>query len=395
MSIRELGLFLGIALLIRIGQTLLLAGLVRSKNAAGIAVRCVLDLAVVTLALWAVGGLFVTQPRLDGSHPLLSFRHLLGNDGGLSFYLLPAVMICTAAAIGATAERVRLLPNLLWALAVAAVLVPLVRRLGIAMGGLNVRTDVALLAGVVGGGLGALILAHIAGPRKGKFNRDLSVNFVPGHAVVFQFVGLLILAAGFATATRNGVHVLLGLAAGLLAGAGFGKFRFGKIDAGLLVAAGVGGLCAGGLAAFNVDGTNSLLGAGGAPAVIAGLLAGIAVPWAIMWTETRWRIDDVAGLGVAYLASGTISQAVASLLRRADSFGGYLLGLLMDAVIVAVIVLIFGGVSLLIGKLLAARYKMRVSEGVEYDGVDLSDLDVNAYPDFQQTMIKSHHLRQL
>jgi Amt family ammonium transporter len=395
MQIRDMGLIWGIAILIRVGQTLLLAGLVRSKNAASIAVRCTLDLAIITLALWAIGGLFVPTPRVDGRLPLLSFGHLFGNDDGAAFYLLPALMICTAAAIGATAERVRLLPNLIWTGSVAAVLLPLVRRIGLAMGNLNMRTDVALLAAIVGGGLAALILAAIAGARKGKFNRDLSVNFVPGHAVVFQFVGLLILAAGFATATRNGIHVLLGLGAALLAGAAFGKFRFGKIDAGLMVSAGVGGLCAGGLAAFTPTVTNSLLGSGGAPAVLAGAISGVIVPWAVMWTETRWRIDDVAGLGVAFLVSGTVGQVIAALLRRTSTVGVYFKALLLDLVIWLLVLAVFGGVAFLIGKLCSARGLVRVSEGVEYDGVDLSDLDVNAYPDFQQTMIKSHHLRQL
>jgi ammonium transporter, Amt family len=31
----------------------------------------------------------------------------------------------------------------------------------------------------------------------------------------------------------------------------------------------------------------------------------------------------------------------------------------------------------------------------ELDGADLAEHDVNAYPDFQQNMIKSHHLRQM
>jgi ammonia channel protein AmtB len=38
--------------------------------------------------------------------------------------------------------------------------------------------------------------------------------------------------------------------------------------------------------------------------------------------------------------------------------------------------------------------KLRVSEAAEYDGLDLAEHDQNAYPDFQQTMIKSYHLRE-
>ena len=35
---------------------------------------------------------------------------------------------------------------------------------------------------------------------------------------------------------------------------------------------------------------------------------------------------------------------------------------------------------------------IRCSEEDEFDGLDLTEHDINAYPDFQQTMIKSYHL---
>jgi ammonia channel protein AmtB len=38
---------------------------------------------------------------------------------------------------------------------------------------------------------------------------------------------------------------------------------------------------------------------------------------------------------------------------------------------------------------------VRVSEADEFDGLDLAEHDLNAYPDFQQTTIKSYHLREM
>ncbi|HZZ41744.1 MAG TPA: hypothetical protein VFE58_02300, partial [Tepidisphaeraceae bacterium] len=43
---------------------------------------------------------------------------------------------------------------------------------------------------------------------------------------------------------------------------------------------------------------------------------------------------------------------------------------------------------------LRAVTKLRVSEADEYEGMDLAEHDLNGYPDFQQTMIKSYHLRE-
>ena len=37
---------------------------------------------------------------------------------------------------------------------------------------------------------------------------------------------------------------------------------------------------------------------------------------------------------------------------------------------------------------------VRSKDADEYDGLDLAEHDVNAHPDFQQTMIKSYHLRE-
>ena len=399
MPFRDLSVYLGVVLLIRIGQTLLLAGTVRSKNAAGASVRCVLDLAVVLLSLWAIGGIFLPnyELRSDGlaSTSWVTISHLLGNDRGYSMSLLPMLMIATIASLGATAERVRILPLLAFSALVGGILLPLLSRIGMAIQVGRVQTQFGLLIALVGGGAAALALAWVAGARKGKFNRDLSVNFVPGHAVVYQVVGLLMLAAGFGAATQNGMHTLLGMCSGALAGAAFGRFRFGKIDAGLLVAASIGGLCAGGLAAV-VDGMHrNWLGSGGGPSVLAGVIAGCAVPWAIMVVETRLRLDDVAGFGVAYTVGGTIGAIVAALTRHTSTVGSYFSAAAVDLAVWILAAVVFGGVAVAIGKFFAGRNQFRVTETVEYDGVDLSDLDVNAYPDFQQIMIKSHHLRQL
>jgi len=38
--------------------------------------------------------------------------------------------------------------------------------------------------------------------------------------------------------------------------------------------------------------------------------------------------------------------------------------------------------------------QLRLSDAEEYDGIDLVEHDLNSYPDFQQTMIKSYHLRE-
>ena len=54
-----------------------------------------------------------------------------------------------------------------------------------------------------------------------------------------------------------------------------------------------------------------------------------------------------------------------------------------------------GAVSIGLFLLLKSTVGIRAREGDEFDGLDLAEHDIGAYPDFQQTMIKSYHLREV
>jgi Amt family ammonium transporter len=56
--------------------------------------------------------------------------------------------------------------------------------------------------------------------------------------------------------------------------------------------------------------------------------------------------------------------------------------------------LVAGTLSLVLFALVRKFGRLRAQEADEFDGMDLSEHDLNAYPDFQQTMIKSYHLRE-
>ncbi|HEX8322315.1 MAG TPA: hypothetical protein VF595_00255, partial [Tepidisphaeraceae bacterium] len=327
-----LGMLVAIVLLIRVGQTFLLAGVVRSKNAADVGMRCVLDLAVAVLAVWAFAGPFFPRPVVGGATlPLIAWRQLFGNDAEkVLFAILPLVLIATGALHGATAERTRLGPVLVLTGVLAAVAMPIVPWFFVSVFSNPSRVQTGLIAATIGGGAAAYVMAAVSGARKGKFNRDLSVNFVPGHSVPMQVGGLLLLATGWAAATPNALHTLLGFAASLLTAALFARWKFGKIDVGLLMTSGVGGLAAGGLAAVEFQTGYSPLahfgGDSGILSVLAGAIAGLAVPLAVIWVETRLRTDDVAGFSAAYVVGGTVGMSVAMLSRSAD-VGTYFRGI--------------------------------------------------------------------
>jgi ammonium transporter, Amt family len=381
---QELTLALALTLLLRIGHFFWLGGSVRSKNAASMAVRLLLDFAVVSLAVWATGGAFLADTRIFDAGHLFG----MGAAGAASVMIVPFALLATGAMHGAIAERSRLAPPLVIAGVLGGVVLPLLLQL-LSRIDTRFRIDdnrgvaVALSAAV--GGAVALMGALLLTGRKGKFNRDLSVNFVPSHNVPGQIAGVFVLGVGLIVNIGNAANGVLGLSAAALAAAAFGRLRFGKIDTNLVLAGTIGGILA------TAGGVQTLPTYA---AVLAGALAGAIVPWVVMQLEVRLRIDDVAGTAASHLVGAVIGLLIGGLLRpgtmgdRMATLTGHLLLLSIALAASAILAgLVFG--------VFRRRNTLRVTESAEFDGGDLAELDLNAYPDFQQTMIKSHHLREL
>lgn len=376
MPVSDTVLLLSLLLLLRVGHALLISGSVRSKNAAGAIVRLLLDLSVACLALWAIGAAFVPVPAGDETR-YITWSHFLGigESSRVAFRVLPYILIATAAVQGATAERTRVLPVLI-VTGLIAIVLPILEQI-------SFRTrmpDSGIGLACLLGGSAALVAANTVGARKGKFNRDQSVNFVPGHNISLQLVGLLVLMVAFVGISPS-AGTLLCASAAALAGATFGSIKFGKIDTGLTIAATLGGLCAGGV------GLNPTW-----IAVLVGITVGTIVPFAVMTLEVRFRIDDVTAAIPTHVVGGLVGLAVASLVAfvREPSWWIFAWAALSIATMV-----IGGAIAFCVFFVLKSSKRVRVTEDAEFDGTDLAELDVNAYPDFQQTMIKSYHLREM
>lgn len=376
------------AIVIRLGQMLMCTGATRSNSAAGACARLLIDLAVATLALWAIGAIWVPDA---GETAWLTFSHAFGVSATspIALRLLPVLIVATGAVVGATQDRIRLTPLLVITFAFAAVVVPVLLLIEDAVGrnlaGMYGAADTGIgLASVVGGSA-ALAAAWATGQRKGKFNRDLSANVLPGHHVPMQYFGVLTFAAGLAF-FADAANVLLGVSAATLAGAAYGKIQFRKIDTSLMLASTVSGAAA----AATIGGLAPTWAA-----VLAGVLAGGIAPFALMKIETGFRIDDAGGSAAGLLAGGVIGLILAPLCADMISFGARLKGLIGNGIVLAIAAVIAAAVAVVICRFFKARNALRPTEGEEFEGVDLSEFDLNAYPDFQQTMIKSHHLRQI
>jgi Amt family ammonium transporter len=163
-----------------------------------------------------------------------------------------------------------------------------------------------------------------------------------------------------------------------------GHLRYGKPDVTLALLGFLGGLVAITAGAGRVAPPS---------AVLIGAVAGVIVPLASVFLDLIARIDDPAG-GISVHAVGGLWGTLAAGLFLPGSVGARLqqLGVqLLGALAVGVLAFALGAAALYV---LRATVGLRAREADEFDGLDLAEHDVGAYPDFQQTTIKSYHLRE-
>ncbi|WP_428938184.1 ammonium transporter [Fontivita pretiosa] len=394
----------GATTLVRAGQLLGAMGLVRAKNVASTGFRILMDLCISALCFWAVGAAILFQVR----NPVLGVRleYLLGMGELPADWLrmLAAVLIATGIVSPAVAERSKLVVPLAAAALLATLLVPLLlhwtTRGWLSQLGL---IDTAGAAAVqLAGGACAATAAFFVGPRQNKYNRDGSSNMIPGHNIPLMLLGTMLIligwiayvammafpAAGPVAGAARGAHipanVLVAAAAAGLLSLVVARIRYGKADVLLSCAGILGGLVSITAAAGTVRSP---------AAFVIGAVAGILVPWMLVSLDLRVKLDDPGGV-VAIHGVGAIWALLAAGIFRYASLEQWLWGLAIQALAIGAVLSLV--VACTAGLMLAlhATTGLRAADAEEYDGLDLAEHDINAHPDFQQTMIKSYHLRE-
>lgn len=379
------------ALLLRPGLAIYLGGMSRAKNAGGAFMRVVADFCVAVLAVWAVGAAIL----------FLDWRQLVGWGESLSpktFFFTTVCLIATGIPLAAVIERCKFFPGLAVSALVAGVVVPVAMqwswsgwlfRLGyIDIGG----------AGAIhwAGAIVATVAVYFVGARAGKYNRDGTTHMIPGHSVPLASAGVLITLVGWipyvigcaawnhADLSTAALDTLYAAAAGGAVALGTGRFRYGTGDIYITYAGLLGGLVAITGCAGNVS---------PAIAVLIGAVAGLVVPEVMIELDLRRHIDDPAaviavhGIGGLWGVLAAAIFSAGSVAERFHHLGAAVLGLVAIGALAAV----SAGALFYV---LRAAVGLRLRDAEEFDGVDLSEHDLNSYPDFQQTMIKSYHLRE-
>jgi Amt family ammonium transporter len=233
----------------------------------------------------------------------------------------------------------------------------------------------------VTGGLTALAITWIMGPRRGKYAADGMPAAIPGHDAVLVLFGCPVAFIGwvglncagallFAGARAEdiasiGVNTTLIASAGALAAAIVTRLRYGKPDASLTANGWMGGLVASSAAAaFLVP----------AAAVIVGLVAGALVAFSVEILDLRLEIDDPGGSVSVHAVAGVWGILAVGLLGHAE----FLPQAVGVATLVGFVLPLTYGLNWLLNRLAA----MRVPRDAEPQGMDLHELGAGAYPEF-------------
>ena len=245
------------------------------------------------------------------------------------------------------------------------------------------------------GGLTALSIAWILGPRRGKYTVEGMPSAIPGHNSVLILLGCMLAAVGWiglniagallvtgiepGRSVLTGMNTILSAAAAALMGAAITGIRFGKPDASLSANSWLGGLVASSAGcAFLVP----------AEAVVIGGIAGALVTFSVEWFELHLAVDDPSGAVSAHAIGGIWGIFCVGLFADFGGVGGaqgppsapgqWLAQLTGIATLVGFVLPMTYALNWLLNRV----YPQRVAPEGERQGMDLYELGSGAYPEF-------------
>jgi Amt family ammonium transporter len=233
------------------------------------------------------------------------------------------------------------------------------------------------------GGLSAMAVIWIAGPRRGKFPKEGFSTAMPGHNAAYVLFGCLVSLVGWMAWNLAGailwlhaplsalpltaVNTLLSASIALAATFTVTRIRFGKPDASLCANGWMAGLVASSACAAIVSPGASL---------VVGLIAGIATPLLVELFELALSVDDPSGAISVHAAAGLWGLLAAGLFApQPGQFVAQLVG-------IATLLGVFLPLVYLLFWLLNRVVPFRVDPDGERIGMDLHELGGGAYPEF-------------
>ena len=387
------------------GFAMLEAGLVRAKNTTEIltknvalfAIACIMYL-VCGYAIMYDGGIFLSGIEAFDLAGVLADSSEAGFDGGsvysaASDFFFQVVFVATAMSIvsGAVAERMKLWAFLAFAVVMTGFIYPMEGAWtwnGADVFGMYNLGDLGFSdfagSGIVhmAGASAALAGVLLLGPRKGKYGANGEIHAIPGSNLPlatlgtfilwmgwFGFNGGSVLKLGDAASAHSVAMVFLNTntaaAGGAIAALIVGRFLFGKADLTMLLNGALAGL----VTITAEPSTPTAL-----TATLFGALGGVLVVFSIVALD-KMKIDDPVGAISVHGVVGLLGLLLVPLTNDGSTFTGQIVGAITIFVWVFV-------ASLIVWAILKAVIGIRVSEEDEYEGMDLVDCGMEAYPEF-------------
>lgn len=404
-----------------LGFALVESGFARSKNTVNILSKNFIVFAVSSLAFWAVGWGFM----FGNGNGLIGHEGLYGIGGAdnspvtgdaysgvysamswatvplMAKFFFQLVFAGTAATIvsGAVAERIKYISFILFSFFLVAVLYPITGHWiwgGGWLAGLGFWDFAGSTVVHSVGGWAALAGVIVLGPRIGKF-KDGKINPIPGHNMTSAVTGAIILWLGWfgfnpgstMAADPDAISRIIlttnsaGIA-GILSSTAVAWLVLGKPDLSMTINGLLAGLVAVTAPCAFISVESSL---------IIGAVAGVIVVFAVIGFD-KAKLDDPVGALAVHLANGVFGTMCVGLFAQDHFipnttgnglfFGGGTTLLIAQLTGIAAVAAFTFVVSYIIWYLLKVTFGIRVSEKEEYEGLDIGEHGMEAYPDFKK-----------
>ncbi len=391
------------------GFAMLESGMVRTKSVAEILTKNIALYSIACIMYMFMGYNIMYGDSSSAWIPSLSF--FLGLDNSLAEvvnsggdlrhsnfadFFFQVVFVATAMSIisGTVAERMKLWAFLAFAVVMTGVIYPVE---GYWKWGGGILDQAGFLdfagSGVVhlAGASAALAGVLLLGPRKGKYVKKpgggLQPMAIPGSNMTFATLGTMILWLGWfgfnggsqltmtSVADSNAVSLIFvntnaAAAGGCMAALLLSRAWFGKTD----LTMGLNGILAG-LVAITAEPYTPTPGL----ATFIGIVAGLLVVVSIIYIDRWAHIDDPVG-AISVHGIAAIWGLIAVVFSNPDaSLFAQLKGIIL-------IFLWTFGMSYVTWMALKKTMGIRLSELEEYEGADIAEIGLEAYPEFTQKL---------
>ena len=379
--------------IMHLGFAALEAGFVQKKNVVNILFKNIMIVCIGLLTYYLIGFNLMYPGTNEGGFFAFSGFGLTLPEGGLTsgyadytywtdfiFQAMFAATCCTIVS-GAVAERVKLVPFLIFCSLFVTISYPITGFWKWGSGWLDARGFYDFAGSTIVhsvGGWGALAAIILLGPRKGKFSAK-GIHPIPGHSMPlatlgvfllwfgwFGFNGGSVLSADPGLVSKVFVTTSLAAAAGAIGAFILSLIMFKTYDLSMVLNGVLGGL---------VGITASADGVSVPAAIMIGFIAGVLIPVSVTAFD-KMKLDDPVGATSVHLVCGIWGTLAVAIFGDYGDGVGTLMSQLIGIAAIGAFTFTF---AFLVFFILKKTVGIRVDIEEETIGLDIREHQLSAY----------------